>query len=131
MVKLRKAEFNLLAQLEIVRDIMQRILKSGDRLLLRNTFVDCGRVARLSAFLGSIHLSDMNASDQRFKNCQAVLDSLTEMVGQDLGLGDQLAEAQEKQQSDLLMKRLSFLMDDAKVQDAHAQLDQAPVGQPV
>lgn len=130
MVRLRKAEFDLLGQLEIVRDIMQRVLKSGDRLLLRNTFADCGRVARLSAFLNSIHLSEMNATDQRFKNCEDVLKSLTDLVNSDLGMAEQLAQAEESAQSGLLMKRLSFLMDETKVAEAQTAVDQVPIGPP-
>jgi len=128
MVRLRKAEFDLLGQLEIARDLIQRILKSGDRVLLRNTFVDCGRVARLDAFLSSIHLSDMNAADQRFKNCISVVDSVREMVENDLGLQEQFFDAQETAQNGLLMKRLSFLMDDEKVAEVHTEIDQMPTG---
>jgi len=130
MVRLRKAEFDLLGQLEIVRDIMQRVLKSGDRVLLRNTFADCGRVARLSAFLNSIHLSDMNAADQRFKNCEDVLRSLTDLVNSDLGMAEQLAQAEESAQSGLLMKRLSFLMDESKVAEAQSSVDHISTGPP-
>jgi len=130
MVRLRKAEFDLLGQLEIVRDIMTRVMKSGDRLLLKNTFADCGRVARLAAFLKCIHLSDMNASDQRFKNCEDVLKSLTDLVSSDLGASEQLAQAEESAQSGLLMKRLSFLMDESKVNEAQAAVDQGPADPP-
>lgn len=131
MVRLRKAEFDLLGQLEIARDLMQRIFKSGDRLLLRSTFVDCGRVARLGAFLSSIRLSEMNSKDQRLKMCQAMLDSLTELVENDLGLQEQLMEAQESAQSSLLMKRLSFLMDEEKVQEVHIEVDKMAAGPPL
>lgn len=129
MVRLRKAEFDLLAQLEIARDIMQRIQKSGDRVLLRNTFIDCSRVARLSTMLGAIRLSDMNAGDQRLKNCEGTLDGLLELVQNDLGMQEQLIEANESAQSSLLMKRLSFLMDEEKVAEAHMVVDQTEIGQ--
>lgn len=129
MVRLRKAEFDLLGQLEIARDLIQRILKSGDRMLLKSTFVDCGRVARLDAFLSSINLSDMNAADQRFKNCISVVDSVKEMVENDLGLQEEFFDAQETAQTGLLMKRLSFLMDEEKVAEVHTQIDQMPTGQ--
>lgn len=129
MVRLRKAEFDLLAQLEIARDIMQRIQKSGDRVLLRNTFIDCSRVARLGTMLGAIRLSDMNAGDQRLKNCEGTLDGLLELVQNDLGMQEQLIEANESAQSSLLMKRLSFLMDEEKVAEAHMVVDQTEIGQ--
>jgi len=129
MVRLRKAEFDLLGQLEIARDLIQRILKSGDRILLRSTFVDCGRVARLDAFLSSIHLSDMNAADQRFKNCISVANSVRELVENDLGLQEQFFDAQETAQTGLLMKRLSFLMDEEKVAEVHTEIDQMQTGQ--
>lgn len=122
-VRLRKAELNLLGQLEQVRDIMQRILKSGDRQLLRATFIDAGRIARLDAFLGSVHLSEMNAGDTRLKSCQEVLESLQELA-QSLGIEeDVLMDAQVSAQNGLLMKRLDFLMDEEKVAETHVVVD--------
>lgn len=130
MVRLRKAEFDLLGQLEIIRDLVQRLLISGNRTLLKSTFVDCGRVAQLSAYLSSIHLSDMNARDQRFQNCQAILKSLTELHVKDLGMRTQLNQQVEAAQCERLATRVSFLMDDKKVAEVRSAVDRAAIAAP-
>jgi len=48
----------------------------------------------------------------------------------DLGMEEQLAEAQESAQSGLLMKRLSFLMDEEKVAGNRKEVDSMPAGPP-
>lgn len=123
MVKLRKAEINILGELEVIRDLMDRIYRSGDRQLLRSTFVDCGRMARLTAFLSQVHFSEMNAKDQRFAACQHTCSLLKEKVAEELDIGDQLTEATDAAESTLLLARISIVMDEQKVAELQVPLE--------
>jgi len=114
LVRLRKAEINLLGLMEKIRDLMQRILKSGDRALLRRTLADCGRVARLRAYINAVHLSDMNAKDQRYRTTDEVCASVEEMIKNDLGQAEQFQQAAKEQNKKLLLSRVSIVLDEKK-----------------
>jgi Ca2+-binding EF-hand superfamily protein len=110
MVRLRKAEINLLSELEKVRDLIQRILKSGDRHLLKRTLADCGRVARLRCSIDAMHLSEMNANDQRYKTTDQVCQAVEEMIQNDLGQMEQYKEAAKEQNKNLLLSRIDVVL---------------------
>eukprot|EP00931_Biecheleriopsis_adriatica_P082514 TRINITY_DN55953_c0_g1_i1.p1 TRINITY_DN55953_c0_g1~~TRINITY_DN55953_c0_g1_i1.p1 ORF type:complete len:322 (-),score=49.15 TRINITY_DN55953_c0_g1_i1:58-984(-) len=101
-VKLAKAEFDLLVQLEVARDVMQKILKDGDRQVLLDIFGgdsgDCMRIARLRAVCELVHFSDMNAGDQRLQTCLRACESV-EGVVRDQGLGERLKIAVDNEKA--------------------------------
>lgn len=97
IVSLPKAELDLLAQIEIARDIMMEALKyQGDRAQLRDIFGgNCARIARIRAICESIEFSEMNSGDQRLRTCLRSCESV-EKVLIDLGDGEALRSAQAR-----------------------------------
>lgn len=122
IVRLRKAEIDLLGQLEVIRDLVEKLLKGGDRELLSGVFADCGRVARLRACLESVSLSEMNARDQRFPTCSRACSALEEVLRKELNVADMLEEVTRRKSDDLLEARVSVLLDPEKVDELKAQL---------
>jgi len=98
IVKLPKAELELLQTLEFLRDFIMACLRStADRKVFFNIFGgDCKRVSRIEAVLSGLQLSDMNKDDQRLKFCKSACES-AEQVLLDLGLGPTLAEAIDRE----------------------------------
>jgi len=95
VVSLPKAELDLLAQIELARDLMMEALRNqNDRTLLRDIFGgDCARLVRIRAICESIAFSDMNKSDQRLPTCLRACESVEKVII-DLGDGDALRKAQ-------------------------------------
>mmetsp|Transcript_31348 Transcript_31348/g.73114 ORF Transcript_31348/g.73114 Transcript_31348/m.73114 type:complete len:498 (+) Transcript_31348:63-1556(+) len=98
IVKLPKAELELLQTLEFLRDFIMACLRStADRKVFFSIFGgDCKRVSRIEAVLSGLELSDMNKDDQRLKFCKSACES-AEQVLLDLGLGATLAEAIDRE----------------------------------
>lgn len=97
LVKLPRAELNLLVQLELVRDIMLAILQTGDRPSLTDVFGgDCARIARIAAICETVEFSEMNKGDQRLRLCRAACESVEKVIV-DVGLGEQLRKAVAKE----------------------------------
>lgn len=94
-VKLPKAELDLLAQIEIARDVIMEVLKNQyDRTLLHDIFGgDCARIVRIRAMCEGITFSQMNQGDQRLPTCLRACESV-EKVLIDLGEGEALRKAQ-------------------------------------
>lgn len=126
-MRLRAAESDLLAQLEIVHNLVQRFRANGSHTLLRST-IDCGRVAHLSASLMSLRLTEANASDQRYGKCQHMVESLTQLVTSDCGMQDEFAKELIIAQSGKLITRVRSLMHEEKVAKECSATDQAPCG---
>lgn len=125
-VKLRRAEFDLLKGLETVRDLVQELLRSGDRALLREIFGDCGRAARLSALLGAVQFSAMNEQDKRLSECRGVCTTLEEVLRKDLGLQEKLEEAQRRNSRVLLEARVSVILNPEHVAALQEQVEACP-----
>lgn len=97
MVKVRRAEFDLLAQIEVIRDMMERSFRSTtDHGALKETFGgDCERIAHVRAILENVELSDMNKGDQRWNTCLSMVQTV-EKVLSDMGLSRELRKAQRR-----------------------------------
>jgi hypothetical protein len=95
LVSLPKAELDLLAQIELARDLMMEALKNqSDRTQLREIFGgSCARLVRIRAVCESIEFSDMNKSDQRLPTCLRACQSVEKVII-DLGDGEALRKAQ-------------------------------------
>jgi len=97
MVKLKKAEMDLLKAFEEARDYMMKMLKQESRETLQNIFGgDCKRIASIGNCLKSAVFADKGTKDdQRIAGCQSACESV-EKVLEDLGLGWALRQAQEQ-----------------------------------
>merc|ERR1711879_210082 len=96
-VATRKAELDLLCELEVARDLMQAGVRSKhDRSALADVFGgDCWRIEWIRALLETVEFSQMNKNDQRLITCLNACHSV-EQVLTDLGFTDQLNEAHER-----------------------------------
>lgn len=107
IVKLPKAELELLAHFEEARDFMMSVLKRNDkdREVLHSIFGDdCSRIARIRAALEGLPLADLSAGDQRRQECISACESV-EKVMQDSGLATRLREVQAKAKVDFARRR--------------------------
>lgn len=106
IVRLPKAELELLTQFEGARDLMMSVLQSEnkDRVVLQRVFGgDCVRVSRVRAVLDSVEFSDTSNTDQRAITCRSACESVEKVLA-DLGLGLALRCAQAHQK-ELLHKQ--------------------------
>mmetsp|Transcript_97852 Transcript_97852/g.276814 ORF Transcript_97852/g.276814 Transcript_97852/m.276814 type:complete len:447 (-) Transcript_97852:59-1399(-) len=71
VVKLSKAEVEMLQQLEVVRDLMASMLR--DRAILGNVFGDLRRTARARAVIEKMRLSECHADDGRVPTMMSVI----------------------------------------------------------
>lgn len=121
-VRLTKAEIDLLGLLEVMRDSVRHILSLKDRSVLRVSFGgDCRRVATLRACLNSVRLSEANASDQRYADCNNTCSALEELLCKE-GLADRLKMATSERKGSLLQTRASLLLEPAKFAEFKAQM---------
>jgi len=137
MVAMRKAELDLLCELEVVRDLMQAAMKNRhDRSVLKECFGgDCWRIEWIRTLLETVQFSPMHANDQRPLTCTNACHSV-EQVLQDLGFTDQLNEAHEKaaemrrnkseHSPDLSQVGVLKTGSSAKLEDEDEPLDEGP-----
>lgn len=121
LVSLSKAELDLLAQIELARDLMMEALKNqNDRTLLRDIFGgDCARLVRIRAICESIEFSDMNKSDQRLPTCLRACQSVEKVII-DLGDGEALRKAQACLEAALKEKNGLEVLSEAVAKDISA-----------
>lgn len=93
-VKIQKAKFELLSNMEEARNILQEVMRNpSDRALLAQVFGgDCHRIARLQVICESAQQCDLVSADTRLKDCASACTSLEKVVV-DLGLKDALEKA--------------------------------------
>jgi len=97
IVKLPKAELDILKHYEAARDLMQEAVKSPDRTLLIAIFGgDCSRIARVRAVLEACEFSEKMATDQRIQHTKDACETIEKVLA-DAGLGSQLKQALEDQ----------------------------------
>mmetsp|Transcript_67547 Transcript_67547/g.170458 ORF Transcript_67547/g.170458 Transcript_67547/m.170458 type:complete len:526 (+) Transcript_67547:124-1701(+) len=101
IVSLPKAEFDLLKQIEDIRDFLGDALsKQNDRTGLRELFGgDRARIVQIRSMCERVSFSEMNQGDQRLKSCLSLCQSV-ERVVMDLGDGEALRKAQRKARVD-------------------------------
>lgn len=125
LVKLPSAELDLLSVMEQIRNAMQATMKAGNRDQLKAVFGGaCTRTARIRAVLDSVHLSTMNAKDQRLLTCMGACVSV-EQVLHDLGLGGALKSAQEHEKEALAMHSEGASPSAASSAEAEAAAEEA------
>lgn len=97
IVKLKKAEVDLLKCFEEARDFMLQMLKNESRETLQNMFGgDCKRIASINGCLERAQFGDKgNQNDQRTDGCKKACESV-EQILEDLGLGWKLRQALEE-----------------------------------
>jgi len=120
VVKLPLAELNLLVELEAARDIALTVLgkNADDRSTLEAIFGgDCSRISRILAVLDVLHLSEMNAGDQRLATCRNACQSVEQVLA-DLGLSSALQQAKSKERRRLDVKRQNSLELEAPALDS-------------
>jgi len=120
-VRLSKSEFDLLQQLEIIRNVMVNSL--NDRENLRHIFGDLQRTARIRAVIATVKLSGHNATDQRIRTCMAAIVSVETLVKETRGMTQEdldamLEEAVQREKAALSERRSSVRL--KQVHDAVA-----------
>mmetsp|Transcript_68070 Transcript_68070/g.129561 ORF Transcript_68070/g.129561 Transcript_68070/m.129561 type:complete len:565 (+) Transcript_68070:67-1761(+) len=105
VVHLPEAELNLLEELEVACNFMNRILQlpegTGD---LEKVFgQDCARISRIRAVLDAAQLSDTNAHDERFQACSSACEAVEKLL-QARGLAFTLRRTQQRKRTILQKK---------------------------
>mmetsp|Transcript_16885 Transcript_16885/g.48036 ORF Transcript_16885/g.48036 Transcript_16885/m.48036 type:complete len:387 (+) Transcript_16885:107-1267(+) len=126
-VRLMRVEVDLLNHLKTTTELLEKLLRSGNRTFLNDIFGDCSRVARLRSALNCIKVFHFKSIDN-YPYCENACASL-EQVMMDLGYQAQLEKAEKEQYSALLCERAHGILDRSKVEDSDDEPDAEPARQ--
>jgi len=128
MVKLKRAEMEVLKAFEEARDYMNKMLQSETREKLVNIFGgDCTRIAMIGNCLKSVEFSDPGTrNDQRNAGCQDACDSV-EKVLEDLGLGWALRQAQQAE-ADKRARRQTEIIPESIMEQLQPEIEVVDTG---